>query len=230
MVDLSSGGDQRELVDPPRDWRVPIIALLASAADNMLARHADDFVLQPIDAHHARRRAKALRVYLYLKRGRLVLKCQILGDLWPDAEAADPGRVKHTVQVLRSTLEEFESELAAAAHFRALNQADDALEHYRRGLAMRREMFVAEFRYDDWAAPDIARLQELFLEALENAAQLESAQAAHDRAVDLPRRATLEDPRREGSYMQLMRELWLGGRRVEALRSQQSVRETLART
>ena len=111
VVDLSSGGDQRELVDPPRDCRVP--------------------------------------VYLYLKRGRLVLKYQILADLWPDTEAADPGR--------------------------------DALEHYRRGPALRREMFMAEFRYDDWAAPDIARLQELFLEALENAAQLESAQAAHDR-------------------------------------------------
>ncbi len=121
-----------------------------------------------IDAHHTRRRAKALLVYLYLKRGRLVSKNQILADLWPDAEAADPGRVKHTVQVLRSTLEgarpaagwsyileldgacsfnieaqrwtdleEFESELASAAHFRALNQVDDTLEHYRRGLALR---------------------------------------------------------------------------------------------
>ncbi len=91
-------------------------------------------------------------------------------------------------------------------------------------------MFMTEFRYDDWAAPEIARLQELFLEALENAAQLESAQGAHDRAVDLLRRAVLEDPLREGSYMQLMQELWLGGRRVEALRMYQTLRETLART
>lgn len=213
-----------------------------------------------IDRHYRRRRAKALMIYLYLKRGRLVPKYQLLGDLWPEAEAADPGRVKHTVQVLRSTLdrahrgsgwsyiveqdgaytfnsdaerwtdlEEFESQLAGAAHARALGRVDEALERYRNALALRRQMFLAEFRYDDWAAPDIARLQELFLGALEVAADLESAQGAHDRAVDLLRRSVLEDPLREGSYSQLMRELWLGGRRFEALRVYNNLRETLAR-
>src|SRR4030088_1372076 len=59
----------------------------------------------PIDEHFPRRKAKALFAYLYLKRGRQISKYQLLADLWPDAEHADPGRVKHTVQVLRAALE-----------------------------------------------------------------------------------------------------------------------------
>jgi DNA-binding SARP family transcriptional activator len=59
----------------------------------------------PIDETYTRRKAKALFVYLYLNRGRQLSKYQILADLWPENEAAEPGRVKHTVQVLRATLE-----------------------------------------------------------------------------------------------------------------------------
>jgi DNA-binding SARP family transcriptional activator len=214
----------------------------------------------PIDRHYRRRRAKALLVYLYLRRGRLVPKYEILADLWPDAEASDPGRVKHTVQVLRATLErahpaygsayiierdgaytfnaeaerwtdieEFEAQLAGAAHARTLDRVDEALERYRNALALRPQPFLAEFRYDDWAAADVARLQDLFLGALEGAAELESGHGAHDRAVDLLRRTVLEDPLRERTYSQLMRELWLAGRRVEALRTYTNLRETLAR-
>src|SRR3982074_2842760 len=59
----------------------------------------------PIDEHFPRRKAKALFVYLYLNRGHQISKYQLLEDLWPQAEHADPGRVKHTVQVLRAALE-----------------------------------------------------------------------------------------------------------------------------
>jgi DNA-binding SARP family transcriptional activator len=213
-----------------------------------------------IDRQYRRRRAKALLVYLYLRRGRSIPKHEIMADLWPEAEATDAVAIKHTVQVLRSTLdranrsaewayiveqdgaysfnshaerwtdlEEFESQLAGAAHARALGRVEQALERYRNALGVRRQMFLAEFRYDNWAAPDVARLQDLFVDALESAAELEAGQGAHDRAVDLLRRAVLEDPLRERSYSQLMRELWLGGRRIEALRVYNDLREALAR-
>ena len=39
----------------------------------------------------------------------------------------------------------------------------------------------------------------------------------------------LEDPLRERSYNHLMRELWLSGRRIEALRVYNDLRESLAR-
>ena len=44
-----------------------------------------------IDRHYSRRRAKALLVYLYLNRGREFSKYQLLADLWPEVECADPG-------------------------------------------------------------------------------------------------------------------------------------------
>src|SRR5215467_9787813 len=59
----------------------------------------------PIGDDYPRRKAKALFVYLYLNRGRWISKYQLLAELWPESEHADPGRVKHTVQILRSALE-----------------------------------------------------------------------------------------------------------------------------
>ena len=90
-------------------------------------------------------------------------------------------------------------------------------------------MFLAEFRYDDWAVKEVAWLQDLFVDALESAAELEAGEGAHDRAVDLLRRAVLEDPLRERSYSHLMRQLGLGGRRIEALRVYNDLRDLLSR-
>src|SRR5690349_1215953 len=58
-----------------------------------------------IDENYPRRKAKALFTYLYLNRGRWISKYQLLADLWPESEHADPGRVKHTIQILRAALE-----------------------------------------------------------------------------------------------------------------------------
>jgi DNA-binding SARP family transcriptional activator len=213
-----------------------------------------------IDAHYPRRRAKALFVYLYLNRGRQISKYQLLAELWPEAEHADPGRVKHTVQVLRATLEghppgdgwrfihehggaysfnvdaprwsdveQFDEELAQARQARHLEDNAAALQHYRRAINLRPGEFLGEFRYDDWAAPDIARLQETFLAALESAARLEADQGNYEPAIDLLRRAVAEDPLHESSYVELMRSLWLDGRRTDAVRTYHRLRDLLTR-
>jgi DNA-binding SARP family transcriptional activator len=158
----------------------------------------------PIDEHYPRRRAKAMFIYLYLNRGRWIYKYQLLADLWPESEHADPGRVKHTVQILRSALEGprpsvgwrvilenggsyslnpsiercsdvemFEEALLLARRARDSGAMDDARAHFRRALEIRRGPFLSEFRYDDWAAVEIARQQDLHLHALEEAARLE---------------------------------------------------------
>jgi len=215
---------------------------------------------QPIDEYYPRRKAKALFVYLYLNRGRQISKYQLLADLWPEAEHADPGRVKHTVQVLRAALEgtrpadgwqviqerggfyffngalprycdveDFEEQLAAARRARQAGDPTLALAHYRQCIDLHTGAFLAEFRYDDWAAVDIARQHELFLQALEETARLEGSQANYARAVELLRQAILEDPLHESSYVELMRYLWLEGKRTEALRTYHRLREVLAR-
>src|SRR5215472_5360367 len=83
----------------------------ATSSDELLRIHLfDPLHIQlgdraALDENYPRRKAKALFVYLYLNRGRWISKYQLLADLWPESEHADPGRVKHTVQILRSALE-----------------------------------------------------------------------------------------------------------------------------
>jgi two-component SAPR family response regulator len=216
-------------------------------------------VRPPIDEHFPRRKAKALFVYLYLNRGRHISKYQLLADLWPQAEHADPDRVKHTVQVLRAALEgprpadgwqiikeregfysfnaaarrycdaeEFENQLLKARRARQAGHSELELQ-YRRCIELHTGTFLAEFRYEDWAAVDIARHNELYLQALEEAAHLESLAGDFDRAIELLRQAVIEDPLREGSYVELMRFLGIKGQRTEALRTYHRLREVLAR-
>jgi DNA-binding SARP family transcriptional activator len=213
-----------------------------------------------IDEQYPRRKAKAMFVYLYLNRGRQISKYQLLADLWPETEHADPGRVKHTIQVLRSALEgprpadgwriihersglysfnpaaerysdveAFEQEFLAARQANNAGASTAALDHYRRAAEIHRGIFLAEFRYDDWAADEIARQHELYLQVLEEGARLEAVEGNSARAIDLLRSAILEDPLHESSYVELMRTLWMDGRRTEALRIYQRLRAVLAK-
>ena len=187
-------------------------------------------------------------------------KYQLLADLWPESEHADPGRVKHTIQIVRSALEgarppsgwkiilekggfysfnaqverqsdveEFESELAEARRARDQGQTEAARLHYRRAVALRRGEFLSEFRYDDWAAVETARQHDLFLQLLEEAASLEDAAGQYACAIELSRRAIREDPLHESSYVELMRALWLDGRRTDALREYHRLRDVLGK-
>jgi LuxR family transcriptional regulator, maltose regulon positive regulatory protein len=214
----------------------------------------------PIDEHFPRRKAKALFVYLYLNRGRQVSKYELLADLWAGAEHADPGRVKHTVQVLRATLEgprpadgwriiqerggfyffnaaeerycdseDFEDHLRMARQAARDGDIGRSREHYRQAIDLHRGGFLTEFRYEDWAAAEIARMHEQFLAALEESARIEAAEGAYVRAIELLRTALLEDPLHESSYVEMMRCLWLDGRRTEALRVYHRLRDVLAR-
>jgi DNA-binding SARP family transcriptional activator len=214
-----------------------------------------------IDAEFARRKSKALFVYLFLHRGRRISKYQLLADLWPTVEQADPDRVKHTVQVLRSVLEgerpahgwhfileqsgfyafnaaaerysdveEFEAQLKLARRSREEGDTEQARTQYGRAVELRRGPVLADFRYDDWAAAEIARLDELYVQVLEELADIEAARGGYARAVELLRQAIAEDQLHERSYVELMRVLWLDGRRTEALRVYNRLRDVLART
>jgi DNA-binding SARP family transcriptional activator len=213
-----------------------------------------------IDEEYPRRKAKALLIYLYLNRGRHISKYELLADLWPECEHADPGRVKHTVQVLRASLEgprpvegwqvilerggfyafnaaaarysdveDFEEQLTLARRARQGGEPELARRHYARAIDLRRGAFLSEFRYDDWAAVEIARQHELYVQTLEEAAALAVAETNYAGAIELLRTAILEDPLHESSYVELMRSLWLDGRRTDALRVYRRLREILAK-
>jgi DNA-binding SARP family transcriptional activator len=67
------------------------------------------------------------------------------------------------------------------------------------------------------------------LQALEEGARLEAEARDYARAIELLRLAVLEDPLHESSYVDLMRYLWLDGRRTQALRLYHHLREVLAK-
>jgi DNA-binding SARP family transcriptional activator len=213
-----------------------------------------------LDEKFPRRKAKALFVYLYINRGRWISKYQLLAELWPESERADPGRVKHTVQILRAALEgprppdgwqvilenggfysfnsnaerysdveEFEEQLALARRAKDSCDVGTARAHFRRAIEVRSGPFLSEFRYDDWAALEIARQHDLYLQALEEAAELEEREANYAGAIELSRNAIREDPLHESSYVALMRSLWLDRRRTDALRVYHHLRDVLAK-
>ena len=86
--------------------------------------------------------------------------------------------------------------------------------HYQRAFDLRQAQFLPEFRYEDWAATESARLH--------------GSRRGFGRAVELLRLAVREDPLRESSYLDLMRFLWLDGKHAEALRVYHRLREVLA--
>jgi LuxR family maltose regulon positive regulatory protein len=216
-----------------------------------------------IDERFTRRKAKALLALLYLERRRYITKDELMETLWPnlDEPAADSGRLKQTVLVLRralegrasrrtgwryiaerdgsyyfntqvtygSDLEDFEQELILAHADQQLGDAEGALLHFQRAFALHQAELLPEFRYDDWAASEIARVREEYLQALEDAARLHGARGEYIRAVDLLRRATHEDPLRESSTLQLMEWLWRNGDQAEAVRAYLRLHDVLAK-
>ena len=89
--------------------------------------------------------------------------------------------------------------------------------------------FLTEFSYDDWAAVEIARQHEMYLQVLEDTARLYVADGNYGHAIDLLRQAILEDSLHESNYVTLMRTLWMDGRRTEALRIYHRLHEVLVK-
>jgi DNA-binding SARP family transcriptional activator len=128
-----------------------------------------------------------------------------------------------------SDLEDFEQELIMAHSDQRQGDPEGALVHFQRAFELHRADFLPEFRYEDWAASEIARVRERYLQALETAARLNGARGDYGRAVDLLRRATNEDPLRESSTLQLKEWLWRTGDQAEAVRAYLRLRDLLAK-
>src|SRR5262249_20268635 len=178
--------------------------------------------------------------------------------LWPESDPQlARGRLKQTVLVLRSVVEpprapgadwryiqekggaycfnvdadagsdveDFERELGLA---RERGDADAALRAYRRAFALHRSEFLPEFRSEEWAVTEATRIDDLFLQSLEEASEVYAAGGQYARAVELLCQVIREDPLRERAYPALMRNLWLERKHVEARRVYQRLRDVLA--
>jgi len=95
-------------------------------------------------------------------------------------------------------------------------------------LGMWRGPPFAEFRYADWAQPEIARLEDLHMAATELRCDIDLARGRHVELVPELEALVIESPLRERLWSQLMMALYRSGRQAEALRAFRRAREEFA--
>ena len=95
-------------------------------------------------------------------------------------------------------------------------------------LAMWRGPAYEEFIYEDWARPEIDRLEELRATAQENLIEARLACGLHEEAVPDLRHLVAEHPLRERPWRLLVIALYRSGRQVEALRTAERFGDGLA--
>jgi DNA-binding SARP family transcriptional activator len=86
---------------------------------------------------------------------------------------------------------------------------------------------LPEFDFEDWARPDLLRLEDLRLTALEQRVEADLDLGEHARVVPELEALVAEHTRREGFVRQLMLALYRSGRQAEALEAYQNARRRL---
>lgn len=102
-----------------------------------------------------------------------------------------------------------------------------ARDRFRDALGMWRGPALVEFSYEPFAQVEIARLEELRIEALEARFDIELALGRHADLVGVLEAHVAENPLRERPRGQLMVALYRSGRQVEALEAYRQTRRTL---
>ncbi len=125
------------------------------------------------------------------------------------------------VALLERLTEEGRRALAAEAAGRASAVLGEA-------LALWRGAPLADFRFEPFAQPEIARLEELRAGVVEDRIEADLALGRHGHVVGELEALVAADPLRERPYQQLMIALYRCGRQADALAVYQTARRTLA--
>ena len=194
---------------------------------------------RPVHIEGAKERA--LLALLLLQRGEPVSIDRSIDELWGDAP---PATARKSLQVrvagLRRALSgdvlltrgdgylvrlepnqldlhRFELMLAAGREAHAAGDPSAALAALDPALALWRGPPLADFTYESFAQPAIARLEELRVHALELRIQAELELGRHDRVIAELESLVAAHPLRERLRAQLMLALYRDGRQAEAL-------------
>ncbi len=197
---------------------------------------------------------RELLAILLIHTNEIVSPDRLIEELW--GEAPPPSALK-TLQAhvsrLRSTLgsssgalethghgyrlhlepgqldaEAFRTELEEGRRALARGDPETAANGLRGALALWRGPALAEFRYEDFAQAEIARLEELRLAAQEERIEADLELGRHDELVVELEALVAEQPLRERLRGQLMLALYRSGRQAEALQAYQEGRRVLA--
>ena len=206
---------------------------------------SDDRVV-PLDA----RKPRALLAILLLRANEPIPRDRLIEELWAGRAPASAAKVLQTyVSQLRRTLGvDVIQTVSSAYEIRADAGSFDLLRFERlvanaRGslpaeanamlrdaLSLWRGPPLAEFAYEPWAQPEIARLEELRVEALQE--RIETDLALGVAAPLVPELELLvgRHPLRERLRAQLMLALYRSGRQAEALAAYRDARRSLVET
>jgi DNA-binding SARP family transcriptional activator/tetratricopeptide (TPR) repeat protein len=125
-------------------------------------------------------------------------------------------------------VERFEQLLASGREALARGAAADAAGMLRRALALWRGPALADFRFDPFAQAEIARLEELRLDCIEERIEADLALGVAGELVGELQRLTAEQPLRERLRGQLMLALYRSDRQADALVVYRDLRELFA--
>ena len=199
-----------------------VLAILLLHANEVVStdRLMDDLWGRPPDTARA-----ALQVYI----------AQLRKLLEPDRERGEPGRVLLTrspgyvLQVEPNQLDSarFERLLADARAARGDGRPHDAGDRLREALSLWRGPALADFLYEPFAQGEIARLEELRIEALEERIEADLTRGAGVELIPEIEALVGGHPLRERLRGQLMLALYRAGRQAEALDAYQAAHRTL---
>lgn len=210
---------------------------------------------EPIDV--GSRQQRGLLALLLLNANRVVPTERILDELWHDdangkertlwvyisrlRSILEPGRQAHdrnTVLVTRDhgyslliddghvDAHRFE-DLAAEGNRLLDDDPDEAARVLNRGLDLWRGTALEDFRYDDFAQADAARLEELRLVAIEDRIDADIRAMRHRNVVGELEQLSVDHPHRERLVRLRMIALYRSGRQADALRAFEHYRRTV---
>jgi DNA-binding SARP family transcriptional activator len=200
----------------------------------------------PADSWRRRKPAALIKLLALAPRRRLHRE-QVMDALWPElGPAAAAANLRKALHHARRVLgdesliasdrdllllpadgvwvdvDAFRAAVAAGRHGADVDAYARAIELYGDGL-------LPDDRYDDWALAPREELQGDFLAAVEELATLLEAAGDVEGATRAVRRLVAAEPLREDAHAWLMRLHALAGRRAEALREYERLRELLER-
>jgi DNA-binding SARP family transcriptional activator len=193
------------------------------------------------------RNPRALLTLLLLRAGTVVATTRLVEELWGEhppptattslqnavsqlrkalgADVVETRAPGYVLRVPRDRVDahRFEDVVSRSGSTPAAERA----ETLRQALALWRGPALAEFALEEFAQPEIRRLDELRLTAIEKRIEAELELGHHADLVGELEALIAEHPLRERFRAQLMLALYRSGRQAEALRSYQEARGTL---
>ena len=206
-----------------------------------------------------RKQAVTLLKLLVTHLGRPVHRERILDCLWPDVdEERGWGRLKVTIYYLRTQLrasgvgedavqtvgnnsyllrrdavsvdaENFEKLVTEGRGSQSKGRDDDALRCYEEAQFLYRGDYLEQDVFADWCAEERERLGEIYMEMLTRKAECHAQRGEYVEAVQVCRKALVQDPCRESFHCALMEYLVQLGRADWAIAQFRNCKSVLAR-